>query len=180
MSLWIGFFRGINVGGHNILPMKELKRMLEGMGSEQVLTYIQSGNVVFTHEESRANLLELKIQRAVNSNFGFEPRILLLSAAQLKTAIASNPFPDAAQLPKTLHFYFLAEAAEEVDRNKLNELKSSSEKYSLVDRVFYLHAPDGIGRSKLAARVEKFLGVPATARNWSTVEKVLHLAQQSM
>jgi len=179
MRLWIALFRGINVGGHHIVPMKELRSVLEGMGCLPVLTYIQSGNVVFGCKISKVSVLLREIRQAVNINFGFEPDVILLSAEELETAIARNPFPDATRLPKTLHFYFLAETAGEVDRNKLEELKSSNEEYSLIDRVFYLHAPDGIGRSKLAAKVEKCLGVRATARNWSTVEKVMHLARQS-
>jgi uncharacterized protein (DUF1697 family) len=179
MSIWIGFLRGINVGGRNILPMKELKRLLGGLGCEHVATYIQSGNVVFRHAESRSNLIELKIREAVKSAFGFEPHILLLRPERLNTAIARNPFPDATQKPKTLHLYFLSEKVPAFDRNRLNGLKGENEEFRLIDRVFYLHAPDGIGRSKLASKVEKILGVPATARNWTSVEKVMQLVQSS-
>lgn len=177
MNLWIGLFRGINVGGHGKLPMKELKSMLSDLGCESISTYIQSGNVVFSHEEARADILEAEICRAVKSNFGFETRVLLLSLAQWKLAVTQNPFPHATSEPASLHLYFLGEEPTKADWDKLAVLKSDREQYQLIDRVFYLHAPDGIGRSRLAAGVEKCLGVAATARNWRTVEKVLVLTE---
>lgn len=176
MNLWIAFFRGINVGGHHKLLMKELKALLDGMGCKNVSTYIQSGNVVFSHKEFQARALEASIARAVNSTFGFEPRVMLLTSDQLIAARSNNPFPAAECEPKTLHFFFLSENVERADWEALDSLKSNTECFELIKDVFYLYAPDGIGRSKLAAKVEKHLGVPVTARNWRTVEKVLQLA----
>ena len=176
MNQWIVLFRGINVGGHNIVPMKELKGALEDLGCEIVSTYIQSGNVVFGHPEKDAVKLGASVTAVVLEHFGFEPRVLLLTGEQLGEARRNNPFPAGEDEPKTLHLYFLANAASEVDYAALDALKSATEQFELIGRVFYLHAPDGIGRSKLAARVEKCLGVSATARNWRTVEKILQLA----
>jgi len=62
------------------------------------------------------------------------------------------------------------------DFEKLDELKTLTENYKILDNIFYLYAPDGIGRSKLAAKVDKFLGIETTARNWRTINKVLELA----
>jgi uncharacterized protein (DUF1697 family) len=176
MNQWIVLFRGINVGGHNIVPMKELKSALGYAGCENVATYIQSGNVVLEHAEAGADKLANLISETVIKRFGFEPRVLLLTADQLREAHRNNPFPEGKEDPKTLHLYFLANDPTDMDGDALNNMKISTERYELIDRVFYLHAPDGIGRSKLAARVEKCLGVPATARNWRTVEKILQLA----
>ena len=94
-------------------------------------------------------------------------------------AIESNPFPEAEAEPKTLHLFFLSSAASAADVVSISERKSRSERYQLTDRVFYLHAPDGIGRSKLAANVEKLLGVTVTARNWRTVQKLRKMAEAS-
>ncbi len=89
----------------------------------------------------------------------------------------SNPFPEAEAEPKTLHLFFLASAPEAADIESLTEAKSPSERFHLTDHVFYLHAPDGIGRSKLAANAEKYLGVAITARNWRTVQKLREMAE---
>jgi uncharacterized protein (DUF1697 family) len=175
MNTIIALLRGINVGGHNKLPMKELKAVLAKLGLTNVQTYIQSGNVVF--QTSRANLPVLadEIGTAVGESQGFVPRIMLLRLADLATAVARNPFPATDAQHKTLHFYFLESAPANPDLAGLVSLKSDSEQFELIDKVFYLHAPDGIGRSKLAAKVEKALGVPATARNWRTVGKLVEM-----
>jgi len=176
MTTWIAFFRGINVGGRNILPMKELQALLEELGCTDVCTYIQSGNVVFRHKERQATGLSQTISQAVLNRFHFAPYVLLLTVNHLESALAGNPFPAATEDPKTLHLYFLSSIPTDVDIGGLEKIKSASENFELIEQVFYLHAPDGIGRSKLAARAEKLLGVPATGRNWRTAQKVLELA----
>jgi len=99
-----------------------------------------------------------------------------MSVKSLQSALLANPFPAAIEDPKTLHLYFLSSAPIDADIGGLEKLKSTSESFELIEQVFYLHAPDGIGRSKLAAGAEKLLGVPATGRNWRTAQKVLELA----
>lgn len=176
MTTWIALFRGINVGGRNILPMQGLKELLEELGGIDICTYIQSGNVVFRHKEGQATRLSQTISQAVLNRFHFAPHVLLMTAGHMASALEANPFPAAEENPKALQLYFLSATATEADMDGLNKLRSASEAFRLIGQVFYLHAPDGIGRSKLAARVEKLLGVPATARNWRTACKVFELA----
>ena len=175
MKTWIALFRGINVGGHNILPMAELKKILESLNLSNVHTYIQSGNVVFDSEAKVTGSLIKRITLRIEERYGFRPHLLLLSRQELKTAIDSNPFPGAVSYPKTLHFGFLATPATNPNLKALGGAKSPTEEFELVDRVFYLHAPDGVGRSKLAANLEKYLGVVVTARNYRTVEKIFSM-----
>ncbi len=172
MRTWIALFRGINVGGKNVLPMVKLRAELEALGLEQVRTYIQSGNAVFESAAEGSTSLAAQISDRVEEQYGFRPRVLVLSRDDLAAAIESNPFPGAVADPKTLHFFFLAEPALDPDHTRLEEAKAPTEHYGLTDRVFYLHAPDGIGRSKLAANAEKALGVATTARNFRTVDKL--------
>ena len=179
MKTYIALFRGINVGGKNILPMKELVALLQNLGAQGVKTYIQSGNAVFLHQAEQVAELSDRIRAAISESHGFEPQVLLLDVAELEQAIASNPFPQAESDPKTLHLYFLADSPENPDLEMLDSLKQDTEQYSLNDKVFYLYAPDGIGRSKLATRVEKSLGVAATARNWRTVSKIMAMAEEN-
>jgi len=177
MITWIALFRAINVGGRNILPMQELAEVLAQHGLSDIRTYIQSGNVVFRSSLKDRDALRANIREAIHASHGFRPAAILLNDAELAQAIAANPFPAAAAEPQSLHLYFLARPAEP-DLVALNALKASSEAFAIVDQVFYLHAPQGIGRSKLAAGAEKHLGVAVTARNWRTVNKVLQLAQK--
>ena len=91
MTTWIAFFRGINVGGRNILPMKELQAPLSELGCIDVITHIQSGNVVFRHKTGQARKLSKTIRQAVLDRFHFEPHVLLMSVKRLESALLANP-----------------------------------------------------------------------------------------
>jgi uncharacterized protein (DUF1697 family) len=174
MSKFVALFRGINVGGKHILPMQDLRDILESVGCENVRTYIQSGNAVFS-ATATADSLSRDISAAIDEQFGFAPRVLVLTAMQFKAIAASNPFPQGESTPKFLHVSFLSETPAEPDLEALKCLQADSEQFALHDDAFYLLAPDGIGRSKLAAKVDRCLGVPATARNWRTVSKLVEM-----
>ena len=174
MKTWIALFRGINVGGNNILPTAALKRDLEALNFANVRTYIQSGNVVFESSAGNPRSLAEKITARIGEQHGFHPHVLVLQPEDLLASIAANPFP--AAVSATLHFFFLAGTPSDPDTAALEGAKSSTERYKLTDTVFYLHAPDGIARSKLAANAEKHLGVVVTARNFRSVEKIASMA----
>ena len=177
MEPYVALLRGINVGGKNALPMKDLARLLEALGAQDVKTYIQSGNVVFRLAQRDGVQLAAQLSASIQQAFGFAPFVLVLSCATLEEAIANNPYPQARAQPASLHLGFMAQLPTEVKLEKMAELKAASEDFQLLGPVFYLHAPDGIGRSKLAARAESLLGVDMTLRNWRTVCALLELAQ---
>ncbi|MGC2166259.1 MAG: DUF1697 domain-containing protein [Gallionella sp.] len=170
MKTYIALFRGINVGGKNILPMRELVSVLGGLGLKNIKTYIQSGNAIFRSSNSHAAELAAKISAAIKASHGFEPHVLLLDAAALDKAIKDNPYAEAA--PNTLHLNFLADIPRKPDMQALEKIKCASERFHLAKQVCYLHAPDGIARSKLAASMERLLGVAMTSRNWNTVRNL--------
>jgi uncharacterized protein (DUF1697 family) len=176
MKRWIALLRGINVGGNNILPMAQLARHFEAMELTNVRTYIQSGNVVFDAAFGSAKSIAQSLASRIEREHGFGPRILLLGVNDLQAAIDANPFADAVGDPKSVHFYFLEQRPKQPNLSALEALKATAERYALLDRVFYLHVPEGVGRSKLAASAEKHLAVAATARNYRTVEKLLAMA----
>jgi uncharacterized protein (DUF1697 family) len=175
MPLFIALFRGINVGGSNTLPMVELVEILASLGGYDIKTIIQSGNAIFRLPEDNIAGLAEKISSAVEQHRGFTPRVLILTPEDLKRAMAGNPFPLAVSEPSSLHLGFLAAKPEHVDMDKLVNLKTESEQFQLTPNVFYLFAPNGMGRSRLAVGVEKILGVPMTDRNWKTVFKIREL-----
>ena len=178
MKTYVALLRGINVGGKGTLPMKELVAILESLGCMNVRTYIQSGNAVFEHASADATKLVVKLTGAIEKARGFSPQIVMLEAKQLEKIVHANPFPEAEADPKSLHVWFLAAKAAKPNRDALTKLQAKSERFELRPGEFYLHAPDGIGRSKLAANVERHLGVVATARNWRTVCKLLEIASE--
>jgi uncharacterized protein (DUF1697 family) len=176
MNTFIALFRGINVGGHRSLKMKDLRAILECLGLKNVKTYLQSGNAVIQSISNDSCQLSHDIGQAIYESHQFTPGVFVLSVEELRSAIASNPFPEGEDHPTSLHVLFLKSRPKRPDLAKLESLRSVSEKFELSDTVFYLHAPDGIGRSKLAANVEKSLGVVATGRNWRSVNAVMSLA----
>jgi len=177
MKRYIALLRGINVGGNRMLPMKELKALLEKAGCVDVRTYIQSGNVVFRSSVSDAARLARRLSAAISASCGFEPRVLVLTCGEVESAAADNPFPEGTLIPASLHLFFLAETPRKPDVKALETLRTGSERFVLKGRVLYLHTPDGFGISKLAARAEKLLGVEATARNWRTVTTLLEMTR---
>ena len=179
MKTYIALLRGINVGGSHLLPMKELKVVLEKNGCADVQTYIQSGNAIFRTAASDVDGLAKRIASAVAQRQGFEPRVLVLTGPELERAAAGNPFTEAVGNPKSLHLFFLADTPKKVNVESLDALKTRTERYELKGNVLYLHTPDGFGTSKLAERAERCLGVPATARNWRTVTTLIAMMKNS-
>lgn len=174
MHTWIALLRGINIGGNHLLPMKQLTALLEQNDCRDVKTYIQSGNVVLRSPEADADALGQRITAAIAASHGFAPRVLLLSRDEFAAAAAANPFAAVAD-PKTVHLFFLA--APSTAAPAAFAAHTTSERHALHPRCFYLHTPDGFGKSKLAERAERLLGVPATARNLRTVGTLLDLAR---
>ena len=177
MATWIAFLRGINVGGHGSLPMKDLVSLLEDHGCKNVRTYIQSGNAVFEATKVQATRLPKDIGAAVSKKRGFEPRMLVLSLADLEAVAAANPYPKATAEPRSLHVFFLSEKPSAPDIEAMNRIKDTHEHFTLSGKYCYLHTPNGFGTSKLAARAERLLGVDATARNWRTVTTMLEMGR---
>lgn len=177
MQTLIALFRGINIGGHHLLPMKELTGLLESLGAREVQTYIQSGNAVFRTATKDADQFAKRVTTEIGKRYGFEPCVLMLTPETLARYVAENPYPEAVGDTAKLHLGILAAAPTNPDHAKLATLRTGRERFHLHDSAFYLHLPDGAGRSKLAAGAEKALGVPMTARNWQTVCKLLEMAE---
>jgi uncharacterized protein (DUF1697 family) len=135
--------------------------------------------VIFRTAATGVDGLATRIASAVAKSHGFEPRVLVLTGAELERAAAGNPFTEAVGNPKSLHLFFLADKPKKADLKSLDALKTRTERYELKGNVFYLHTPDGFGTSKLAERAERCLGVPATARNWRTVTTLVAMMKNS-
>lgn len=153
------------MGGKNLLPMKELKALLEGNGFQDVQTYIQSGNIVLLSD----NKPQQKLATLIESEFGFVPAALVLSETEFLQATMRNPY--AEYQGKTVHLYFCENTAK-LNHEKIDKLIAVSEEFEVHENVFYLHAPDGIGRSRLVASIEACVGTTATGRNLNTINKL--------
>ncbi|WP_207916331.1 DUF1697 domain-containing protein [Iodobacter fluviatilis] len=178
MKTYIALFRAINIGGKNILTMKALIAILENLGALKVKTYIQSGNALFQTSERNLSEFKSKLISHIKLQHGFEPQIMMVARETIEKVILESPYPEAETDPSSLHLGFLATPPSHPQLAELNALKKESERFHLSPSVFYLHTPEGIGRSKLAAKAEKLLGVAMTYRNWKTVCKIREMADE--
>jgi uncharacterized protein (DUF1697 family) len=172
----IAFFGGINLGGRNKLPMKELVELLDELGFHGARTVLQSGNVAFRCSRPQRPEIGRRIVAAIQRQYGFEPAILVLRIQELEHAVAANPFMDARRDAANLHLWFLADTPTNPDLERIERLKGpASARWRLDRKVFYLHAPDGLESSRLPDELEDCLGVTAIQRNWQVATKTLEL-----
>jgi uncharacterized protein (DUF1697 family) len=179
MNTFVALLRGINVGGKNKIPMSGLKSLFKSLGFENVVTYIQSGNVVFRSPAGDAQALAVGIEERIAEVFGVSATVLLRTPAELGEIAGSNPFVSRKADLSKLHVVFLdgppaADAVAELDPKR-----SPPDEFSVRGREIYLHLPNGAGRTKLTIDYfERRLGVRATARNWRTLTKLLALTRE--
>lgn len=177
MSMFVALFSGINVGGNRIVRMAELRAFFEELGFTGVATYIQSGNVVFRNGNGDGAVLIDPLEDAFEERWGFRSRIMVRDAAWYERLVAGNPYPEVAEDHTRLHAYALQRAPTPEEIAPLTERCTGPERFVVKHDVLYLHAPDGLGKSKFAEVLPRVLKVPGTARNWRTVLALCEMAR---
>jgi uncharacterized protein (DUF1697 family) len=171
--------RGINVGAHNRISMPALRTALGDAGFEDVLTYLQSGNVVLS-SSAKADAVARKTERLIAKEFGLDIAVVARTRAQLAKVVETNPLGKIAKTPKLYQVSFLAAKPTAALLRRVEETASARERVVAIGREIYAWHPDGAARSKLWALLAgRQLGVTATSRNWTTVTKLLELAEES-
>jgi len=177
-TTYAALLRGINVGGNKKLPMAELRTLLEGLGHDDVRTYLQSGQAVFTSGHGDEDSYAAEIARAVEERFGFTVDVIVRDHAYLAAIAGNCPFPAAELEGKQLHVTYYSVPVTEERFAEVDQSAYLPEEFRLGDRALYLYAPDGLGRSKLAVELSRprlNKGLIATSRNWNTVVKLVEL-----
>ena len=178
MHTQVLLLRGINVGGHNRLPMADLRALLVALGCEDVATYVQSGNVV-CRAEGTPEALGAELRAVLAAELGLTVPVVGRTAAQWATAVAGNPLLHLDDDPKRLHVTFLDDVPEpdRVDALLAEAAGLAPEVLAIAGRDVYLHIPNGYNKAKLTNTfLERRLGRVATARNWRTVLALADLA----
>lgn len=166
MTNYVCLLRAVNVGGTGKMPMKEACAALQAAGLSSVKSYIASGNIVFAGQGDVTALVEETLSKMV----GAKVEALCLDQPSYLEAIAGNPFTFKAG--NQLHGFFCWDEPV-VDWGVVEALKAETESLAQVGRMLWLHAPDGIGRSKLAEKLAKVTGkAKMTARNMNTILKL--------
>ncbi|TCZ80145.1 DUF1697 domain-containing protein [Paenibacillus albiflavus] len=172
MTIYVALLRAINVSGHNMIKMAELKSMLESMGLQQIQTYIQSGNVVF-EAKGDAETLRLQIEDQIKLTFQLTIDVIIRTADELRQIITECPY-DENTLPEGagIHVSFIQSTPPQDRAALLSNIEEELDKCHLVGRDLYLLLHKGVKNSKVLSASAK-LRVPATVRNWRTVNKLL-------
>lgn len=164
MTAWVALLRAVNVGGTGKVAMADLKALCEGLGLEQVRTYIASGNVVFASKLEEAELRE-RIEGALLDRYGKPIGVLVRAQGELARVLAANPWPDR---PGNRVMALFVDAPPTLDGVR----HQSGERLALGERVIYIDYGEGMGTSKLVVPASKV----GTARNMNTVAKLAGMA----
>jgi len=174
---YVALLRGINVGGHNKLPMARLVSMVEDLGCSDVRAYIQSGNVVFTAKSAIARRVPDLLVISIRDQCDLNVPVVMRSAEELRRIVGSNPFLAEVFDESTLSVGFLADKPRAQELSALDPQRSSPDEFAVVGQEIYLRLPNGAARSKLTnAYFDSKLRTTSTFRNWKTVGKLLDLA----
>jgi uncharacterized protein (DUF1697 family) len=174
VTAYAALLRGINVGGNKKIAMPALKALFEELGFADVVTYIQSGNVVFRAARADAGAIEKRITDA----FGHEVTVILRTGAELSAAVKGNPFVSPKANLKQLYVVYLDRKPASGAVDGLDPERSPGDRFSLDGRELYLDLGNGAGRTKLTLDyLERKLGVKGTARNWNTALRLVELTR---
>ena len=179
MNKHLALLKGINVGGHNKIKMAELREALTKAGLKNVITYIQSGNILFKSDKD-SPALETSIHEVIRKQFGHDIPVLVLEEKELRKAIENAPFvpqDESEQSKYILSFLSRKPSSEELDTVK--DISYEPDQWKIIDRTLYLYCPNGYGRTKFSAPMfERRLNVFMTARNWKSSHKFVELMKE--
>jgi uncharacterized protein (DUF1697 family) len=177
MGTYVAMLRGVNVGAKNRITMPALAQVFEDLGHADVVTYIQSGNVVFRSPVKTERTVARKIEQRIEADLGCDVAVLLRSKEELARVVKANPFLRKKADPKYLHVTFLAEEPDAALVRGAKEYDAGKDEFVVRGRDVYLHCPGGYGTTKINnGFFEKRLQAIATTRNWNSVTKLLELA----
>jgi uncharacterized protein (DUF1697 family) len=176
---FIALLRGINVGGHKIIKMEQLKKACEELGFEDVASYVQSGNVVFKAPAKISDGLAKKIEEMLLCRFKMSVPVIVRTAEEVGRVLRNKPFLKESGIDVTrLHVTFLSHAPQKAAMKGLDMIEAGPDRFHCCGQEIYLYCPNGFAGTKLSINAfEKVLFVGATTRNWNTVNKLHEMAQ---
>lgn len=171
--IYIALLRGINVSGHNLIKMTDLRQLFTEMGFGSVQTYIQSGNVLFESNEREAEPLRRRLEEQIEARFAMSVPVILRSGAELRQIIAACPFLPGAGEEGSLYVSLLADSPTPENLARLPGSPMGPDQYRVVGREVYILCGESYHKSKLTNQFfEQRLRVHATSRNWRTINKL--------
>lgn len=177
MERAIALLRGVNVGGKNRLKMADLARAFAAAGCRDVVTVLQSGNVIFSADAAVQATLAATVSATLREAHGLDVPVILRTAAALARALDANPFAREQRPEDALHVMFLADAPSSSAARSLDPERGGEDRFYLRGREVYLYCPHGLARTKLTnAYFDSALRTVSTVRNLRTLRKLAHTA----
>ena len=179
MPTYISILRGINVSGQKKILMADLKVLYEGLKFKEVITYIQSGNIIFKTEKPFPNKeIANKIEKTISAKYKFDVPVIVRSVEEIKNIISINPFVNNKGVDiEKLHVTFLNDIPAKENLTSIKSFNFPPDEFNIIGKEVFLHCPVSYGETKLSNKFfESKLKVTATTRNWKTVNKLMELA----
>lgn len=174
MKTYVALLRAINVGGNSIIKMADLKTLFESLGFSDVVTYIQTGNVVFKSAETDRSKLAAQIEAGLESRMNYQPQAFIYTAAELKAARSASPFESNDE--QQCQLMFLTTAPDPIKVEALLGMQGNEYQFAVKDQVLYYAYSRSLAGNRRNINFEKVLGVRGTGRNLKVVNKLIELA----
>lgn len=180
MPTYVALLRGINIGANKRMKMEALRGVFDKLGLAGARTFLQSGNVIFEAKPGDPRRIAARIEAGIEEAFGFHSDVILRSSEDWKRLSAGNPYAKRTDIdPSRLIVLFLAGKLSVDTQRAVQALGGQPEEITPAESEVYIHYPDGMGQSKLDAKLAKVLGTSATARNWNSVSAIGELLEAS-
>jgi len=177
---YIALLRAVNVGGNSIMSIESLKKLFESLGFSEVVTYIQTGNVLFGSTENNVDYLAHEIENKIFKTLGYKTKLFVLSPEELEEAALNNPFqPEKHEKTHRNHLMFLSGTPEEALKKELMTLQDKEYHFSIRGKVLYYGYSKEFDGKRRAINFEKILGVSGTSRTWKVINHLIELSQSN-
>ena len=173
MSVFATFLRGVNMAGHCKIKMTDLSKLYRKLGYKNAVTYIQSGNVVLSSQES-AEMIASKIEKGIMDEFGYTVPVMIRSVGEFEKIYRLNPFISENDFdPAKSSVIFLNSEPDQIQISKMAGVDYPPDRFFIIGKEIFIYCPNGFGRTKLYTNFfEARMKVTGTARNWKTVEAI--------
>ncbi len=174
MTVYVALLRGVNVGGHNKVPMIDLKKLFVELGFQDVITYIQSGNIVFKADIKEKSSNEVGIKQGIEEKFSVKVEVIIKSKEELSKIVNETPFKEAnLAAGEKIYLTVFSKKPSEDSIKKLNKVDGEGDKILITDKCAYILCKKGYSETVFSNNfIEKTLGVIATTRNLQTMQKL--------
>lgn len=179
MQKYIALLRGINIGGHKIIPMAQLKELFVELGFSNVSTYIQSGNVVFKAKKQSLEKIKTLIERGIENTFGFSSTLFVFEAETISRVLTENPFRDRKlNEGEKVYFTLLSDEPGTTEIAKLKTFPNDADEFEIIGKTLYVLCKKGYSQTLFTTNfVEKNLKVHGTSRNLETITKLVKMTE---